>query len=63
MQKALPPLSGGASVIPASSTASTVLLGRGRPEEVASVVLFLVSAEGSFTTGGEALVDVRAEQT
>jgi NAD(P)-dependent dehydrogenase (short-subunit alcohol dehydrogenase family) len=43
--------------------ASTVLFGRmGRPEEVASVVLFLATPESSFMTGGEVVVDGGVKQ-
>ncbi|MGW3464447.1 SDR family oxidoreductase, partial [Streptomyces olivaceoviridis] len=43
--------------------AATVPLGRmGRPEEVASAVLFLATAESSFVTGTELYVDGGANQ-
>nr|WP_255645847.1 SDR family oxidoreductase [Actinoplanes polyasparticus] len=34
----------------------------GRPEEIANVVLFLVSEQSSFMTGAEVFVDGGAEQ-
>ena len=42
----------------ASAMLGKTLLGRlGRPEEVASVALFLASAESSYVTGADIVVD------